>query len=207
MVKPTFVQISFAVEGLLDEAVLRRLIEFVGAAPGFAYAGGGKPHLRNSLDSYIGAARFSPWVVLVDLNTSHECAPELRKEWVTTSAPFLCFRVAVREVEAWLLADRERLAAFLSVRVARFPREPEQLDDPKRTLLDLARESRKPRIRSDMIPRPRSGRGVGAAYNELMIEFAARRWRPEVAAPRADSLRRCIADLRSLVDRWRRRTG
>lgn len=55
----------------------------------------------------------------------------------------MCFRIAVREVEAWLLADAEQAAGFLAVPLARIPAEPETLPDPKATLIALAGRSRK----------------------------------------------------------------
>jgi hypothetical protein len=48
-------------------------------------------------------------------------------------------RVAVREVESWVLADRRRIANFLSAPLNSIPMDPEQLDDPKMALLTLAR--------------------------------------------------------------------
>jgi transposase len=44
-----------------------------------------------------------------------------------------------------------------------------------------------------------SGRPVGPAYASRLIEFASSSWRPEVAAQRADSLRRTIDCLRRLA--------
>jgi hypothetical protein len=43
----------------------------------------------------------------VDLDSDTGCAPPLCEQWIPGPAPFLCFRVAVREVEAWLMADAE----------------------------------------------------------------------------------------------------
>ncbi|WP_158550023.1 DUF4276 family protein [Runella aurantiaca] len=52
--------------------------------------------------------------------------------------------VAVREVEAWLLADRQNMADFLEVDYElEFP---EKLSDPKNEMLELARSKFSPRI-------------------------------------------------------------
>ncbi len=117
---------------------------------------------------------------------------------VHTARPFLLW---VRHVEAWLLADRERISAFLGVGTVKVPRDPETLEDPTRTLVDLARQSRRRDIREDMVPRPGSGRSVGPAYTSRMIEFAADagRWRPEVAAENSRSLGRCRNALKRLI--------
>ena len=202
MAGPNLVVITGAVEGDVDEAVMRRLVEHVGATPGPVYGRNGKNHLRQRLDGYNQAARFSPWVVLVDLNHDADCAPPFCASWLPNPAPYMCFRVAVRMVEAWLLADRERLARFLSVAVAQIPLSPEGVDDPKHTMVELAKLSRRREIREDMVPRPGSGRIVGPAYTSRLIEFVlggTSGWRPEVAAKLSDSLDRCLDCLRQLV--------
>jgi hypothetical protein len=53
---PGEVVISGAVEGLLDEAVLIRLIEDSGATPGLVYGKMGKNHLQKHLRAYNQAA-------------------------------------------------------------------------------------------------------------------------------------------------------
>jgi hypothetical protein len=92
------------------------------------------------------------------------------------------------------------MARFLSVSVARIPSNPEEVDDPKRCLVDLARRSRKRKVRDDMVPEPGSGRSIGPEYNRRLIGFAENVWRPEVAAECSDSLRRCRQRLRERVE-------
>lgn len=195
------VVISRAVEGSVDEAVVRRIIRHVGAQPGPVYGRNGKDHLLRRLRGYNEAARWTPWVVLVDLNQDANCAPPFRAEWLPSPSPQMCFRVAVREIEAWLLADRERIARFLGVSVSRIPNNPETTNDPKSLMVSLAGHSRKREIREDMVPRPESGRKVGPAYASRLVEFVEDEkggWRPDVAASSSDSLRRCLRCLRRL---------
>ena len=163
--------ITAAVEGNVDEEVVRRLIEHVGGTPGPVYGRNGKDHLRQRIANYNQAARLSPWVVLVDLDHDAECAPPLRSAWLPALSPYMCLRVAVRQVEAWLLADRERLSKFLSVSTSRIPHNPESVEQPKIALVEIARYSRRRDIREDMVPRPGSGRSVGPAYTARLIEF------------------------------------
>jgi hypothetical protein len=191
--------ICAAVEGTVDEAVVRKLIEHVGGVAGDVHGRKGKAHLRKRIRGYIQAAEHSPWLVLVDLDNDPACAPLLRSAWLQEPAPaHLCFRVAVRAVEAWFLADAERIATFLGVALSQIPMRPETLNDPKATLVSLARNSRRREIREDMVPRPESRTTVGPAYVSRMIEFAQQHWRPDVAAQRADSLRRALRCLRRL---------
>jgi hypothetical protein len=189
------ITISAAVEGTVDEAVARVLITHAGAAPGTIYGKNGKQALKARINGYNNAARHAPWLVLVDLDHEAECAPPLRQGWLPSPAPHLCFRIAVRQIETWLLADNETLAHQLSVARSALPRDPEVLENPKIELVNLARRSRRRDVRTDMVPREGSGRPVGPAYSSRLIEYVETRWRPDVAARRSDSLRRAIACL------------
>lgn len=199
------VSISAAVEGLVDEVVISRLVAEVGGVLGTIYGKKGKSLLRERISGYNNAAKFLPWIVLVDLDRDTECAPELREKWIRDLAPGLCFRVAVREVEAWLLADRERIAQFLSVPISRIPTEPESVEDPKQLMISLAARSRRGEIREDMVPRIGSGRDIGPAYTSRLIEFSGSLdwgWRPRIAMKNSDSLNRTIGCLQNLIRRF-----
>ena len=192
--------IPAAVEGNLDEAVTQKLIIEAGGRPGTVYGKNGKPSLRRQIQAFNNAARQRPWLVLVNLDNDAECAPLLCAQWVPVLAPYLCFRVAVRQVEAWLMADAESLASFLGVSPNRIPVNPEQLDHPKREMVNLARRSRRQAIRKDMVPREGSGRSVGPAYASRLIEYVQNSWRLDVAGRQAESLRRAIACLRRMIE-------
>lgn len=197
-------EISAAVEGLIDEAVVKRLVIEVGAMVGPIYGKQGKKPLRAAINGYNKAARHRPWIVLVDLDQDADCAPNLCRAWISEKSPKLCFRVAVREVEAWLLADRQSIARFLSVPVSRVPTDPESEINPKQTMVNLAAKSKRSSIREDMIPRPGSGRSVGPAYTSRLVEFIQSPeplWRPNHAANHSQSLQRCMQCLEQLVQR------
>lgn len=191
--------IQGAVEGIVDEAVAQRLIREAGGVPGAIYGKRGKGELHRKVTGFNNAARFSPWFVLVDLDADADCAPPFSQEWLPEPSPLMRLRVAVREVESWLLADRERFSRFLGVRQASLPRDPESLDDPKRTVVQLASQSRRRDVREEMVPRDGSGRTEGPAYAFRLIEFVGGSWRPDVAAGGADSLARCRTRLAELV--------
>lgn len=186
-----------AVEGVTDEAVVQRLIDHAGGQVGRVYGKNGKVNLRRKIAGYNNAARHGPWFVLVDLDA--DCAPPLRDAWLPNPVPGLCFRVAVREVEAWLMADPETLASYLDAPRKRITGDPESLDDPKGAMVSLARRSRKPGVRRDMVPREGSGRPVGPAYPGRLIEYATTEWRPEIAARNSESLRRALRCLRRVA--------
>jgi len=200
---PYRVMIRAAVEGIVDEAVVRRLIRQSGAKPDTVFGKQGKDHLLKQLRAYNEAGKRYPWIILMDLDRDDECAPCFRSKYLPHPAPLLCFRIAVREVGAWLLADRKHFAKFLHVPESRMPFKPDELDDPKQTVVDIARRSRSRAIRQDLVPNPLSGRRTGPAYASRLIEFIESidvGWRPDVASESSDSLRRCVDRLTQLVD-------
>jgi hypothetical protein len=190
--------LSAAVEGDVDAAIVRRLSADVGVSIGSVHVKHGKQNVRSRIASYNAASRQIPFLVLVDLDGDYDCAPALIADWLPEREARLCFRVAVRAVEAWLLGDRHRIANFLRVKQRDIPAAPEQIAYPKRTLVDIARASSSSDVRADIVPRPGSGRVVGPAYPSRLIEFVSSPagWRPEAAAEVCESLRRAREALR-----------
>ncbi|TVR99687.1 MAG: hypothetical protein EA406_02735 [Rhodospirillales bacterium] len=191
--------VSAAAEGDVDKAVLLRIADHVGVRLDPIHGLNGKDALLRNLRGYNNAARFGPWIVLVDLDRGWSCAALLVREKLPDPAPQMCFRVAVRAVEAWLLADRERVAAWLGVSIARVPVIPDAEADPKLALVDLARRSRRRRLKDSLVPRPGSSRSQGPLYTDEVRAFIQNRangWRPDHAARASDSLARCIRALR-----------
>jgi hypothetical protein len=194
--------VNLLVEGAVDEVVLQRILEMIGLFCGETFGKNGRPDVLSKLPKFDQAARFTPYVAVVDLDQAPECAPSLVQQYLPRPSAGMRFRVAVHAVEAWLLADIDALAEFLVVPRTRFPSFPDAEPDPKATLVNLARRSRRRDIREDMVPRPGSGAKVGPAYPARLIEYvtvaSSAQWRPEEAARRSDSLQRCIAALTTL---------
>ncbi len=195
--------ITAAVEGNLDQAVLRRVVGELGAILGPVHGRRGKRYLREKLQGFNHAAQFAPWIVMVDLDEDADCAPALRDQWLPQPTTGMLFRVAVREVEAWLFGDPERLSRFLNVSRARIPTQPEGIVHAKRAMVDLGRISRRREIREDLVPRASSGGSVGPGYSSRLAEFVLdpNGWRPEVAACICNSLKRFTERLRAVVAR------
>lgn len=188
----SFIQI--AVEGRLDTEVAQRIVRVCGAEPQDPpIIARGRTVLLNRLRSYVAAANNAPWFVLCDLDYD-ECAPSLIERRVLTRVGTipsqLRFSVAVRTVEAWLLAD-SALANFLGVDTRLLPREPENESRPKDEVVKLALRSSMPEIRKG-IGGDRDVIGPGPDYNDLLIQFVKSDWSPERAARRSDSLRRAM---------------
>jgi hypothetical protein len=191
--------ITLAVEDPLSEAVLRTILRQSGrpyhvqsciGLSGFGY-------LRKNIRELNHAARKLPILVLTDLDRA-ECAPILRREWLNVSPhQNLMFRVAVREVESWIMAHRTEFAAFLGIRTDLIPTNPDGLNDPKRTLLDLTAKSRKRELREAMIPAPKSTAKVGPDYNGRLGEFVIMNWDVREAAKNSLSIRKALRAITS----------
>jgi hypothetical protein len=175
------------------------LCRSVGAELGDVYGRMGKSFVLDRLTGYNNSAKYRHWVVLLDLDDNYQCASIAVQEWLADPAPLMCFRLAVRELEAWLLADVERMAKFLNIRADLVTGMPDELADAKLELINLARKSRSRAIREDMVPDPIAGQSVGPAYSARLVQFITTKWRPEIAAEHSPSLKRCIAALRTLV--------
>ncbi len=195
-------QIYVVTEDALSEAVVEKIVEFIdnNLEIGVRMRNQGSGYLRQKLPQLIKLAESIPVLMLTDLDRV-ECAPTLRDQWFAKSSIVpknLLFRVAVREVEAWLLADQEAFSAFARVPAPQVPDRPDELDDPKQTLLNLVRRYAKRDIKDAVLPRPGTKSPEGIAYNPVLIQYAKEIWEPERAAQCSDSLARVMPRLRSL---------
>ena len=155
------------------------------------FATGSAIYASDSTDSTLAPAilRGSCSATSTVTNALLNCAPasseHLRREGMELS-------VAVRAIEAWLMADRQSFASFLGVGVKRIPREPEQVADPKHAVVELARESSKRVIREGLVPSEAGGRRIGPAYTDEVIQYVRQRWSPNRARAVSPSLARAF---------------
>ena len=195
------VKVNIVVEGNLDEIVVTKTLNQFYIQVNKVYEKGGKASILKNLRKYNAAAQSSswPWIVVVDLDNPKNCAPPFIKKHLPQRNPRLLFRVAVMEIESWLLADRDQLAEFLAISRDLIPYHVEKEEDPKTTIINLARRSPNRDIREDLIPQKDSGAKEGPRYTTRMMQFVLKNWRPAIAARKADSLRRFIKAARTLL--------
>lgn len=185
-----------AVEGRADEIVVSRLMDELGRSTRLVIRCGGRPAIEAKVPAFNRSATRLAWFVLADLD-QNECAPGYLAKVLPQPERLMRFRIAVRETEAWLLADDAWVAEFFRIKSSLVPTNPERLRDPKRALVDLARKSRRSDVREGMVPRVGSSADVGPLYLPFVAEFVLG-WAPSRAASRADSLKRCISAIQSL---------
>ena len=190
--------VNIAVEGPSDLGVARAVIRAAGLSPTeHPYVMNGKGNLDKRLPAFCNAAKLGPWLVLRDLDRA-PCTGGLIAELAPRRPRLLIFRIAVRSVESWLLADRSRIAEFLGVSPDLVPREPDKDPAAKDLLVRLAARSRHREIREDMAPGLGSTARVGPNYPARLNAFAEEAWNPRVAARSSPSLAGCLDALRKL---------
>lgn len=193
--------INTLVEGVLDEAAASKVLITTNHVPGVCYGKRGSGYIRAKIRGFNDAARDLKYLTLVDfMDTGLNCVPDVIAQWVPHRRPEMMLRVVVPELESWLLADRANLAEFLRIETSLITQNPEQLDDPKRELVNLARHSRRSSIRSALVPEDGSTAQVGKLYVSEMTRFINEAWDVTEARTRAPSLDRCLAVLEGLVD-------
>lgn len=190
------IQLNIVYEDELSEAIMKRLLSFFPNKyfVSESYNKRGFAAIKRDLRSYNQAAQYTPFFILTDLD-QNECPPTLIREWVTFNwHPHLIFRVAVRESESWVMADRQGFAKFAAVALKHVPDNPDILNDPKATLFEIIKRSKKRELREDVLPRYEDDR-MGPNYNGALSSFVMQSWDVKNAIQFSPSLKRAYNHL------------
>ena len=159
----------------------------------------GKGKIKRQLKAYYNAAQYSHYFIITDLDISYNCAPSLIRDWLPKhSARNFLFRIAVHEIESWLLADRENFASFFFVNKALVPLYPDNETDPKQTIINIAKKSRKRAIREDIIPIDQYAK-TGPGYNIQLQNYIQHTWNINSARRNSQSLNKAIKSLEKIA--------
>ena len=195
MTSPTsHVPVNLVVEDDLSEVVLRRILResstrfYVGSC----YGKTGFGYIKKRIAGFNRASRGTPFFVLSDLEET--CSPKQIREWLSQPmSPNLIFRIAVKEVESWVLADRVGFSSFLGIRSELIPANVDAIDDPKQFLIKLARRSRRRALREAIVPKPNSTAKVGPDYDGQLSDFVHNSWNVRRAIECSVSLKKAIS--------------
>ncbi len=165
---------------------------------GFPKIEGGYGSIKKKMPSLIKMANKGICsFVITDLDSAN-CPPSLISDWLggkktkNLNLPKgLFFRIAVREVESWLIADRDSFASFLGIPNSNFTAKPDELKDPKQKLLNIIRSKGRKAWHKEMLPQS-SCASIGPKYNQKICEFVRKYWCPERASMASQSLKRAI---------------
>ncbi|MBW7866388.1 MAG: hypothetical protein H3C30_18470 [Candidatus Hydrogenedentes bacterium] len=195
-------QIALATEDELSETVGCRLIEEYTPHHnvGLKLRRDGSGYLRANLKKLSELSVHIPVLLITDLDQT-KCPSLLLNDWAGRMrlGKNLLLRVAVREIESWLLADQEAMRSLFAANTAKIPNEPDTISDPKRFLLNLARKA-PAKIRNELVADEGSTARQGLGYNAVLCDFVRKEWAPDRAAKRSTSLYRTIHRLRRLAD-------
>lgn len=139
----------------------------------------GKGYLKAKARALNCTARSIPVFVLIDLDHRNPCPADVLMSWFHgVPEANMLFRVAVMEIESWVLADRDNCSGFLGIPMHRIPQDTDAIDNPKEFVVNLARRSKRREIRDELVPTPGSIVPVGPAYNAQLCAFVLRQWDP-----------------------------
>lgn len=192
------IPITLIVEDALSEAVVRAIFSQIEKPYRIDLVlNWNKQRIQSTISNINKACHGFPYLVLTDQDTGRDCPPGQIERWIRGGVhPNLLYRFATMEVESWVMAHRECFARFLSVSSKKIPRHPDEIPQPKEFLINLARKSRKRRLREDLVPAPGATSKVGPDYNGRLCEFVQNHWRAEIAAEYSPSLARALRRLR-----------
>jgi hypothetical protein len=201
LIMPKTLEVALVVEDALSLVVMAKLLAHTGR--GYTVTRQlverGFGNIRRSVAKYRTASHVLPHVVLTDLDQA-VCPPFLREQWGVATLPnSMLFRVAIREVEAWLLADRVGFSDFAGIPQNKISQAPESLVDPKQTLLNLVRRSRNRRLAIELIPSQGSRVSIGPLYNERLSTYVRENWDVDAAMALAPSLKRTVDRLHTFL--------
>lgn len=191
--------IAIATEDALSEAIALRLIADIPTPHVVQHSLGkkGNGYLRSKMESWYQMAQHQVMLVLTDLDRAN-CLLEFRDQWLTADLPQnLLLRIAVREVESWVLADHVAMRVLIGKKGV-LPAAPDDLPDPKQSLLKLAKAAPK-LIRDDLLKTIDGNLAQGLGYNARLTEWVHTEWSPQRASERSPSLARARLRLTEVV--------
>lgn len=197
------IPINLVVEDDLSEVVLQKIFteSTRNYAVGTIYGKTGYGYIKQKIEAINEAAKGTPFAIIVDLE--EECPPVQLREWIHRPLhPNLIFRIAVNEVESWLLADKKSFASYLNISETLIPNNADSIPSPKNFLIQLAKRSRKRLLREAIVPVDNSTARVGPDYNGQLSSFVFTNWSIKEAIKNSDSLKRAVEAINTFVPQW-----
>lgn len=184
-------------EGFLDRVAAQQIaVSLEIEVEGPIQDTGGIDRFWETITKYNDAAKACGVVLALADHDEGACVgPKLNRK-LPARHKNLVLRLCVRELESWLLADAKALSEYLSVSLGRFPDAPDDETNPKQTLVNLARNSKKQAIIGGMVPKHTHPGLVGQEYTKIMEEFIREHWKPLRAAKNSPSLKRALKAIR-----------
>lgn len=155
-------------------------------------------------------AKSLPVILLTDLDDA-SCGPVGKSNLLgeLVQQPNLVINIAVDEVEAWLMADRESFARYFGIPLGQMPVSTMQKMSGRKALPELSvpvksswlfthelmQCSTNAEKKAQVAVSPTDKNSKGKEYNTAVVPFIQKVWSPEVARVASDSLNRMIVRL------------
>jgi hypothetical protein len=199
------IPVTLVYEDELSGACMNKLLGLFGCkyVVYASYNKGGNGYIKKNINAFINASKANPYIVLTDLD-KYRCPIDLKSDWIKTpiNTNFI-FRVAVKEIESWLLSDKEGFAEYFGVSKKYLPIDAEQEEKPKRALIEIVRRSARKAYREDVVPCENAR--VGPNYNGRLSDFVLSCWNINRAINNNNSLLRAYNNLDRYECDWCRR--
>lgn len=189
------IDIAIATEDFLSEAVIIKIIRSIDKFNiSLSLGREGCGYLTKKINNFNKMAERQKVLVVLDLDNNNSPDEYIRD--ITRNENVihenLLFSIPVKEIESWILADKQGISSFLDIPEARIDRNPDELMDPKEKIISLARTCRNRVAKDGIPPKPRAISKVGLSYNTLLIDFVNNHWSIERAAVNSPSLNRTL---------------
>ena len=175
----------------------RRKIHFRDGFPSITHGFG---NIKRNCNHYLRMAQSGIYTFCMTDLDNRVCTSALLRDWfyIPDGQPIelpeqIIFRIAVREVEAWVIADLEAWAEYIGISTRYFTSRPDELEDPKKHIFEAIRRKGTHRLRKAMLPHGYAS--IGPEYNHIVCHFIARQWHPARAAERSPSLMRALVAM------------
>lgn len=192
------IPVSIVTEDRLSEGLARRILEdaphpfsIQASYPDMSRraAVAGNSYIHQKIEGFNTAAAHVPFFVLLDLDR-RACAPSYLLELLPRGvAKYMMIRIAITEVESWVLADRDAFSTFFSVARDHVSRSPDELPDAKLALFASIRKSRSRKIKEAILPSGPTA-SHGPDYNGTLLKFIREAWHIDRATAGSPSLAR-----------------
>lgn len=196
------INISIATEDVLtEEVIIKILMSFEQFNIVHKLGRQGSGYLTSKLVNFNQLAGNQIVLLVLDLDSkdSAEEYKRLIEGKIQNKNDSLLILVPVREIESWILADRDGLSSFLKISRDRIQRDPESLLDPKEKIISLSRDCKNGDAKRGIPPKAGAASKVGLSYNTLLTNFVRDEWSHTRAIENAPSLVETIGIIDSIA--------
>ncbi len=190
--------INIICEDSLHVAVIRRLIDIYNPSLRINVINklGSRSEIEKRIVIYNGSPEDVSYFIMIDLD-SDQCAPALINKLLPRGVNSNnIVRIAVRQIESWLLADSKNLSSYFGIKNSLIPNNTDMLSNSKNFLIEIAKQSNRSIIKCNIVPDSAGTAKQGPDYNYPLIIFILEKWDPNAGMIKSDSLKKAIDAVR-----------